>query len=52
MRSSAWICDFVNAEHDGALGRVEVEPDDVEDLDDEQRVLRELEASLAVRRNP
>ncbi len=39
---------LVHAEHDGALGRVEIEPDDVADLLDEQRVPRELPRVLAV----
>jgi hypothetical protein len=43
---------LIDAEHDGALGRVEVEPDDVVDFLDEQGVLGELEAVLAVRLEP
>ena len=43
---------LVDAEHDGALGRVEIEPDDVVDLVHEQRVLGELEGVLAVRLQP
>jgi hypothetical protein len=36
---------LVDAEHDGALGRVEIEPDDVVDLLDEQRILGQLKVS-------
>ena len=43
---------LVDAEHDGALGRVEVEPDDVADLGDELRVLGELPGLLAMRLQP
>ena len=43
---------LVDAEHDGALGRVEVEADDVADLGDELRVLGELPRLLAVRLQP
>ena len=43
---------LIDAQHDGALGRVEVEPDDVADLLDEQRVLGELPRLLAVRLQP
>ena len=35
---------LVDAQHDGAIGRIEVEADDVPDLVDEQRISRELEA--------
>lgn len=34
---------LVDAEHQGAVGRVEVETDDVSDLLDEQRIGRQLE---------
>ena len=40
---------LINAEHNGSLGRVEVQPADVVDLLDELRVGRELELLLAVR---
>jgi hypothetical protein len=40
---------LIHAQHDRALGRVEVQPDDVVDLVDEQRVLGQLERLLAVR---
>jgi len=40
---------LVYAEHHGGLGRVQVEPDDVVDLLDEQRVVGQLEPVGAVR---
>ena len=43
---------LVDAEHDRALGRVEIQPDDVADLLDELRVLGELPRLLAVRLQP
>ena len=43
---------LIDAEHDGALGRVEIEPDDVADLGDELRIPGELERLLAVRLQP
>ena len=43
---------LVHAEHDRALRRIQVEADDVADLLDEQRVLRELPGVLAVRLEP
>ena len=44
MRSSAWIWRFlVHTQHHGALGRVQVEPDDVADLGHELRIAGELE---------
>ena len=43
---------LVDAEHDRALGRVEIEPDDVVDLVDEQRVFGEFEGVLAMRLEP
>ena len=43
---------LIDAEHDRALGRVEIEPDDVADLVDELRVLGELPGLLAVRLQP
>ena len=39
---------LIHAEHDRALGRVQVEPDDVADLGDELRVAGELSGLLAV----
>ena len=39
---------LVHAQHDGALGRVQIQPDDVPDLLDEQRVLGELPVLHAV----
>jgi hypothetical protein len=48
-RSRAWTWDFlVDAEYDSLLGRVVVEPDDVDDLVDELRIGGELEAVLQV----
>jgi hypothetical protein len=43
---------LIDPQHDGALGRIEVEPDDVADLVDELRVLGELPRLLAVRLEP
>jgi len=43
---------LVDAEHQGAIGRVEIELDDVAHLLDEQRVGRELEGLDAVRLQP
>ena len=43
---------LVHAEHQRPLGRVEVEPDDVADLVDEQRVLGQLPGILFVRGQP
>ena len=40
---------LIDAQHDGSLGRVEVQADDIADLVDEQRVLGELPRVLAVR---
>src|SRR6516164_8278116 len=40
---------FIDAQHQGAVGRVEVEPDDVAHLVDKQRVSRQLEGFYAVR---
>ena len=53
MRSSAWIWALlVDAQHDRALGRVEVQPDDVAHLLDEQRVLGQLPMLDAMRLQP
>jgi hypothetical protein len=42
VRSSAWICDFSSkhctTQHQGMVGRIEVEPDDIAHLGDKQRV--------------
>ena len=43
---------LIDAQHDGALGRVEIEPDDVVDLVDELRVLGELEGLSAMGLQP
>jgi site-specific DNA recombinase len=43
---------LIYAQHDGALGRVEIQPDHVADLVDEQRVLGELPRLLPVRLQP
>src|SRR5580700_1248105 len=43
---------LVNAQHDRGIGWVQVEPHDVADLLDEQRVWRELEALALVRLKP
>ena len=43
---------LIDAQHDRALGRVEIEPDDVADLVDELRVLGQLPGLLAVRLEP
>ena len=43
---------LVDAQHHGAVGRVEIEPDDVAHLLDEQRIGRELEGLAAVRLQP
>ena len=43
---------LVHAQHDRALGRIQVEPDDVTDLLEEQRVLGELPTLDAVRLEP
>ena len=43
---------LVDAQHDRGVGRVEVEPDDVADLVDEQRIGRQLEVLDAVRLEP
>ena len=42
-RSSAWIWDFVHAEHQRLLRRIQIQPDDVADLVDEVRVGADLE---------
>src|SRR5665213_3549133 len=42
---------LVDTEHDGMVRRIEIEPDDVPDLVDEQRIRRELEAFRAMRLN-
>jgi hypothetical protein len=39
---------LVDAEHDGAFGKIEIGPDDVADLLDELRILGELPLVLAV----
>jgi hypothetical protein len=43
---------LVDAQHDGAFRRCQVEPDDVADLVDEQRILGQLPSLLAVRLQP
>ena len=43
---------LIDAQHDGALGRVEIQADDVADLVDEQRVLGQLPRLGAVRLQP
>ena len=43
---------LIHAQHHGPLGRVEVQPDDIADLLDEQRVLRQLPGLLAVGLQP
>ena len=43
---------FVDTQHERPLGRVEVEPDDIADLLDEQGVGRQLEGLAAVRLQP
>ena len=43
---------FVNAQHQCLVGRVEVEPDDVAHLLDEERIVGELEGFRAVGLNP
>jgi hypothetical protein len=40
---------FVDAEHHGSIRRIEVEPDNVADLVDEQRIGRQLEGLAAMR---
>jgi hypothetical protein len=40
---------FVDAEHDGPVGRAQIEPDDVAHLLDEERIGRELERLRPVR---
>ena len=40
---------LVDAQHQRMIGRVEVQPDDVADLLDEERIVRQLEALRAVR---
>jgi hypothetical protein len=43
-RSSAWIWDLlVHAQHHPTLGRVVLQPDDIDDLLDNQRIGRQLE---------
>lgn len=39
---------FVNAQHHGVLGRIDIQPDDVTDFVDQQRVRRQLEGLAAV----
>jgi hypothetical protein len=49
-RSSAWIWDLlVHAQHHRTLGRVVIQPDDIDDLLDKQRIGRQLEGVGQVR---
>jgi hypothetical protein len=49
-RSSAWIWDFfVHAQHHRPLGRVVIQPDDIDDLLDKQRIGGQLEGVGQVR---
>jgi hypothetical protein len=48
VRSSAWIWDFPSAQHDGLLGRIEVQADDVDELVLEV-ALNAVTAELALR---
>ena len=43
------LCFFVDTQHDRALGRVQVQPDDVTDFLHKQRVLRQLEGLSPMR---
>jgi hypothetical protein len=49
-RSSAWIWDLlVHAQHHRPLGRVVIQPDDIDDLVDKQWIGRQLEGVGQVR---
>jgi hypothetical protein len=43
---------LIDAQHDRALGPIEIQPDDVSDLGHELRILGELSDVLAVRLRP
>jgi hypothetical protein len=50
VRSSAWdLALFVDTQHHRVIWRVQVQPDDVANLLDEEQIVRELEALRAVR---
>jgi len=49
VRSSAWLALLIDAQHHCFQRRIQIQPDDVADLVDEQRIGRKLEGFLPVR---